>query len=178
MPQSLSMKRSLATAAAALVLAVGTPTNASLYYTVAPVSVAGSGDQMRPVVLALVTAVLPPAQVGREYRENLHRYLSIDGPQGTDPTSVEWTLVAGDLPAGLDLSPAGIVSGVPTAVQGLVHVTVEASYPGQRATARQAYTIAQVSAGIAQFSGYRAFADGTLAQSCEGYRRPSVEGYQ
>ena len=59
---------------------------------------------------------LPDAQVGETY--------SITLEQEGLLTNIEWDILSGDLPAGLELSSAGVISGTPTAA-GIKTFTVE-----------------------------------------------------
>ena len=80
----------------------------------------------------ITTATLPAATAGTAYSQTL----AVAG--GVAPFT--WSLVAGDtLPAGLGLSPAGVVSGTPTDA-GQVNFTVRVSDAGGR-TDTQALTL-------------------------------------
>ena len=81
-------------------------------------------------------------------------------------TGVTWSLASGSLPAGLTLNANGTVTGTPTA-RGANPVQVKAEYKGKSAT--QAYTV-PFTDGVAQYSGYRAWSDGTFATTCNEYR--------
>jgi putative Ig domain-containing protein len=74
-----------------------------------------------PLPIAITTATLPPGNVPRPYRA----VLEFTG--GTGHTT--WSLVEGQLPKGLELSPDGIISGRPKAV-GTFSFTVQASDVG------------------------------------------------
>lgn len=68
-----------------------------------------------PVV---VTSILPPASVGTVYNSTGFQLIATP----TTPP-ITWTLQSGTLPAGLSLSPSGLISGTPTTsgtVSGLV----------------------------------------------------------
>jgi len=67
---------------------------------------------------AITTSSLPAANVGVAYSQ------SLAATGGTGPYS--WSLSAGALPAGLSLSPAGVISGTPTAT-GTSNFTVKVS---------------------------------------------------
>ena len=56
---------------------------------------ADSGD------ITITTASLPPAGAGQNYSQTL----------GADGSPTSWAISSGDLPAGLTLSEAGIISG-------------------------------------------------------------------
>jgi hypothetical protein len=72
--------------------------------------------------LAVTTESLPLAWIGSSYATQL----SSSGGFGT----VKWSLSAGELPAGLALSPRGLISGNPTAF-GTYDLTVQASDSAQ-----------------------------------------------
>ncbi len=58
-----------------------------------------------PIIFAILTDSLPMAAVGEEYREGL-KVRGADRP-------VAWRIEKGVLPPGLELTPAGIIAGVP-----------------------------------------------------------------
>jgi hypothetical protein len=65
--------------------------------------------EVRPQVpLSIATPVVPPALAGASYNVRLRAY-------GGDGETFEWALVAGQLPAGLALSPGGRINGTPAA---------------------------------------------------------------
>ena len=72
-------------------------------------------DGARP---RITSAVLPLGRVGLPYS---HQLTSEDAP---GPTG--WSITAGTLPAGLTLTPAGVLSGTPTVV-GTTQVTIRAT---------------------------------------------------
>ncbi len=145
------------------------------YYAVVPVSGAGAIGQLRPVKMALAGATPPAATVGVPYEFNLGALLSLDGPEGTTPDKVSWSVLSGKLPAGLELT-ADRISGVPTEVSAPGMVTIHAEYQSGYLDvgAIQGYSFEVRPTGIADFGGYRAWTDGTFAQSCEGYIRPTT----
>ena len=69
-----------------------------------------------PVAPTITTASLPGGTVGTAYNQ----ILAADGD-----ATITWTKTAGDLPAGLTLSDAGVISGTPTAT-GTANFTVKA----------------------------------------------------
>jgi hypothetical protein len=54
---------------------------------------------MRPVKIALASATPPAAHVGESYEFNLGALLSLDGPEGTEPGKVSWSVVSGEVPS-------------------------------------------------------------------------------
>ena len=79
---------------------------------------AGCGVTYAPETLSIATASVPPAAVNASYS------LTLVATGGAPPYT--WSLASGTLPAGLTLSSAGVVSGMPTAA-GSATVTVKAT---------------------------------------------------
>lgn len=148
------------------------------YFAVVPVSGVGAVGQLRPVKIALAGAMPPAATVGVPYEFNLRALLSLDGPDGTSPSKVVWSILSGELPAGLDLA-GGIITGVPAETAASKTVVIRAEYQDSRlsAEAMREYAFEIHPAGIADYGGYRAWADGTFAQSCNEYLRPAAVGH-
>jgi hypothetical protein len=89
----------------------GTPTTSGTYnFTVRAVDAIGS-FQERSISLSIIeittAADLPNAVLGEEYLQSLVE-------TGGDPFSEQWSIVAGELPPGLSMSTAGIITGTPT----------------------------------------------------------------
>ncbi len=127
---------------------------------------------LHPVTISLDAATLPAAYIGQPYQVDLTQYLALDGPAGTTTTDVLWQVSAGTLPPGLVLS-GSVISGTPTTYSASPSgFTISAAYKTTSAT--QAYSISIASIPLTQFSGYRAWQDGTFAQSCNGYIRPDA----
>ncbi|MER1968337.1 fibrinogen-related domain-containing protein [Castellaniella sp. GW247-6E4] len=162
-----------ALACAGALCALSAQTAELSYFAVVPVSGVGTVGQLRPVKMALAGATPPAATIGVPYEFNLGALLSLDGPEGTTPDKVSWSVVSGELPAGLGLT-ADRISGVPLEVAAPGMVTFRAEYQGgyRDVGAIQGYEFEVHPAGIADFGGYRAWADGTFAQSCNEYRMP------
>jgi hypothetical protein len=99
-----------------------------------------------PVALAVSTASLANGTVGSAYSQ------SLTATGGTTPYS--WAVATGTLPAGLNLSAAGTITGIPTAVgtsNFTVRVTDSAS-PAATATQALALTIAAAPVAAISFS--------------------------
>ncbi|MGB7399038.1 fibrinogen-like YCDxxxxGGGW domain-containing protein [Castellaniella sp.] len=143
------------------------------FFAVVPVSGVSAVGQLRPVKIALAGAVPPAATMGVQYEFNLGTLLSLDGPEGTEPGKVTWGVAAGDLPAGLSLVGDRVV-GAPTELASNRQVTILAEYPSSQGTvgAMASYSFAVTGVAITEQDGYRAWADGTIAASCEAYIRP------
>jgi hypothetical protein len=154
----------------------GTPTdeNASTPFTVRVAYKTKTGEQAYSVLVGAIEVSLarvtpPGATYGQAYTSwDIKPNVSVAGDAGYDGkgTLVTWTLAGGALPPGLTLGSNGIVTGTPTGA-GTNPVLVKAQYKGKSAT--QSYTLSYTS-GIAQFTGYRAWSDGTLAANCKEYR--------
>lgn len=144
------------------------------YFAVVPVSGSGAVGQLRPVKMALAGATPSAATVGVPYEFDLGALLSLGGPEGTTPNKVSWSVLSGKLPAGLELV-GDRVTGVPAEVSAPGMVTIHAEYQGsyRDVGAIQGYSFEVKPTGIADFGGYRAWADGTFAQSCNEYRVPA-----
>lgn len=69
-----------------------------------------------PTSLTITTANLPAARIKEVYAEQL------TAVGGVAPYT--WSVVSGSLPAGVTISPAGVLSGIPT-VPGAFNFTVQ-----------------------------------------------------
>ncbi|KVP17037.1 fibrinogen-related protein [Burkholderia ubonensis] len=159
----------------------GTPTDESTGtpFTVQAAYKTKTGQQAYAVLVGAIqvslsaTTSLPPgATVGQAYNSgngwDLKPNLSItgDAAYAGNAAGVTWSLAGGALPAGLTLNSNGTVTGTPTG-SGTNPLQVKADYKGKSAT--QSYTLA-LTQGLTQYSGYRAWSDGTMAASCKEYR--------
>jgi len=154
-------------------------------FTVQAVYKSKAGTQAYQVVVGAITVSLaqatpPGGIVGIAYNNgagfDLKPSVSVsgDGAYAGSGAGVQWKVLSGNLPAGLSLSLAGVITGTPTTAATSSTVQVQASYKGKAAT--QSYSL-PITGSIQQFSGYRAFADGTYAATCNGYRNPSAPHY-
>ena len=98
----------------------GTPTVAGNANFTVKVSDAGSGSAMRALSInvaanpvSITTSSLPDGQVGVAYSQALQA----SGGTGT----YSWSIASGSLPAGLNLSSSGQISGTPTAAGNPLH---------------------------------------------------------
>lgn len=156
------MKKTILTA---LLAALSTSALAANYYVVVPVP--NRTPTNGNITVALSSYALPGAIVGRPYAGfDFRTALQVKGDPEFNIAGVAWALAGGALPAGLTLDSTGVINGTPSG-RGTNPVQVRAEYKGKSAT--QGYTLPFVE-GIAQFSGYRAWSDGTLALSCNEYR--------
>jgi hypothetical protein len=166
-------RRMLAPITLALAFVFGAPAVASnSFYAVVPVSGVNAQEQLRPVKIALASATPPAAHVGESYEFNLGALLSLDGPEGTEPGKVTWSVVSGSLPAGLALVGDRVV-GEPTELSPSRQVVIRVEHPDAQGMvgAMASYSFEVAGIPIASFGGYRAWEDGTFAQSCEMYIR-------
>ena len=142
-----------------------------------------SGTQGYQVVVGAITVGLQPASlptgiVGVAYNNgagfDLKPSLTIggDGAYVGGGAGVVWSVASGTMPAGLALDPGtGVITGTPNTSSATATLQVKAAYKGKSAT--QSYTV-PITGSIKQFSGYRAWADGTYATTCNGYRTPGA----
>lgn len=79
-----------------------------------------------PTVLTITTISLPDASLNRSYSQQLI------ATGGVAPYT--WGIAAGSLPAGITLTPAGVLSGIPTQ-QGAFSFTIQV-VDGASATAK------------------------------------------
>jgi hypothetical protein len=155
---------------AAILALTGASCLASDYYLVMPVK--GKTINASAIQMSLAPASAPDGQVDQAYHYDLAPLLAVSGDPGFTGYGVAWAVDQGTLPTGLALDPkSGVVSGTAAAASTSA-VTISATYKSK--SAQQAYTIlVRPRPDIGQFSGYLAWADGTLAQSCKEYRYPA-----
>lgn len=150
----------------------GTPTTAGAGSITARASYKGAnGERTYQVVSLDITVTLASAtpisgQVGSSYSYDFTPLLNVAGDPTYNSNEVSWATVSGALPTGLSLSSSGQLTGTPR-VGGLFPVQVKATYRGKSST--KSYDIS-VGQSITQYSGYRAWSDGSLAASCKAYR--------
>lgn len=171
-----NLKHSLRLTAGALAVATslfaGGSQAAPSYMAVLPLAGLDANQGLRPVDIALADATPPAAMVGVPYEFNLGALLSLDGPTGTTPDKVSWSVSEGELPAGLSLVGSRVV-GTPTELVSGRQITIRVAYPDGHgpAEAMAAYLFSVAPAELTDLGGYRAWADGTFAISCEAYIR-------
>lgn len=94
--------------------------------------------------LAIVNTAVKPGIVGQPYSEKLtaKRFVSSSvGPTSGTDAAAAWSLESGVLPAGVELSADGLLSGTPTA-EGSYHFVVKADLLNGGPPATQDYTLA------------------------------------
>jgi hypothetical protein len=131
----------------------GTPTAAASGSVTVQAAYRGdNGQQTYQVVtlainVALGAATPPQGIVGQTYTYDLKPLLAVTGdPAYTGPTQATWSITSGSLPAGLTLSPAGVISGTPTAT-GSGPVTVQAAY--RSSSGQQTYQLVTLNIAVA-----------------------------
>lgn len=169
-----SLPQGLVLSTDGVISGVPSAANTGLPFTIRAAYKTKSGEQAYAVVVGAITvklasATLPTGVVGKAYGGfDLKPQLTVagDAAYAGDGSGVVWALASGSLPPGLALDAStGVISGTPTA-RGTGPVQVLATYKDKTAT--QSYTI-PLSDSIKQFTGYRAWSDGTLAASCLEY---------
>lgn len=128
-----------------------------------------TGEQVYQVIAAEITVTLtgivaPDGNVNQAYSLDLTSGLSVTGDHDYKPGLESWALSSGSLPNGLSFNN-GVLSGTPSKA-GEFSLTITTSYAGKQATTPIALTINNV---IVQNNGYRAWSDGTYAESCNAY---------
>lgn len=143
---------------------------ASDYYVVIPVK--GRAGPSVEIRLVLNKTSLPAGRVGADFNFDFKQHLQVLGDSGYTGQSVTWSIGEGSLPAGLTLDPSsGVLRGT-VAEAGLATFTVQAAYRAK--VGQQSYEVSVADKlKLAQYAGYRAWEDGTVAKSCKEYRNPA-----
>ena len=124
------------------------------------------------IVVGLSGTSLPAGLVGSAYSYDLTSRLSITGDPSYSGSGVAWSIPSGSLPSGVSFS-GGKLTGNPS-VAGTSNFTAKATYRGKSAQADYSVVVNPASVGIVlQAGGYRTWADGTYAASCNDYLNPS-----
>lgn len=149
----------------ALSLAAATlPTFAADYFVVVPFKEKGAA--LANISVSLSSAALPAPVVNTAFSADFKNSLSVTGDPAFNPAQVQFSAEA--VPAWLQLSQNGVLSGTPTAKEAAATLNISASYKGK--LAQQSYTLPAVTGlSVKNFGSYRAWADGALATSCQGY---------
>ena len=162
----------------------GTPTAASTSsFQVTASYKTKTGVQSYSVVvsdfdIALASSALPDVVNGVAYTTDLKSMLTITGDNSYTGSGVAWAVTGGTLPAGLALSASsGVLSGS-TASLGTFAFAATATYKGRSAQGNYTLTVADPVGLRAQSAGYRTWADGSVATSCNGYRNPTQSKYR
>jgi hypothetical protein len=109
-----------------------------------------AGQQAFQVFVANITVGLaagtpPQAIVGTPYSYDLKSLLTVTGDSGYTPSTVTWSVVSSNLPAGLYLTADGFIGGTPTA-SGTGSITARASYKG--VDGQQTYQVVSLSISV------------------------------
>lgn len=100
--------------------------HAADYYLVVPVK--GKTESIENIAVSLNPSVLASGTVGQVYTYDFNQHLQVTGDSSYTGAGVTWSVISGNLPAGLTLnSMSGIVSGTPTA-GGTSSFTLKATY--------------------------------------------------
>lgn len=127
----------------------------------------------RNIVVTQAAATLPSGRYNKAYTVNLSQFTSISGDPAYAPGAVEYRATSA-LPAGMSLTIAGVLTGTQSVPVSVGHdIQIEASYRGVKA--QQGYKV-PILTPVLNFGSYRAWADGKVATSCNGYRNAS-SGY-
>jgi hypothetical protein len=145
-------------------------------FTVKAVYKTKSGEQAYQVIVgaitvALASASLPEITVDNSYTYDMKPKLTVtgDAAYASDGAGAAWSIASGSLPAGLNVNATtGIITGTPSAV-GTQAFKAKVSYKGKQA--EQDYSVRVNPHGLVlQPAGHRTWDDGTIAESCKGYR--------
>lgn len=100
---------------------------ASDFYVVVPVKGKTAKAVAPQIVVKLNATPLPIAEVGTPFSFDFTQALSVTGDASYSPAAVSWALVSGNLPAGINLSSAGVLAGTPT-ISGDNLFVIKATY--------------------------------------------------
>lgn len=127
-----------------------TPTSAGGYSGEVRVAYSGQAEQRVALTgeglvlgVSLAGAALPSGLQDVAYEGeglDLASRLEVSGEPSVEPGMAEFSVISGQLPAGLALSTAGVISGAPTALTPGAAFVVRVRYKGY--SAQQAYSIA------------------------------------
>jgi len=159
--QKITMKHTilaLSLAAAAL------PTFAAEYFVVVPFKEKAAA--LANISVSLASATLPSPVLNTDFDFDFKNSLTVTGDISFNPAQAQFSVEA--VPAWLQLSPSGVLSGTPISKEAATTLNISASYKGK--IAQQSYTLPAVGGlSVKNFGSYRAWADGALATSCLGY---------
>jgi hypothetical protein len=155
----------------------GTPTdeNSGTPFTIQAAYKTKTGQQNYSVLVGAISVslgsgaiTLPTGSFAVPYSQDLKPNVTVQGDAAYagGAANVTWAVLSGALPAGLALDPSsGIISGTPTA-RATGAAQVQATY--KKKTATQSVSIS-LNESVKQYTGYRAWSDGTYAASCKEY---------
>jgi len=132
---------------AALLAAISASALATDYYVVVPVP--NRTPTTGNILVTLSAYTLPGALAGRAYSGfDFNSALQVKGDPAFNPAGVTWSVVGGTLPQGLALSPAGKLTGTPTAA-GTSSFQVQASYKTKTGAQGYRVMVAEVTVALA-----------------------------
>lgn len=145
---------------------------ASDYYIVTPVR--GKTVSASAVTVSLRAYALPDAVAGMPYAGfDFKTVLQVTGDPSYTGSGVAWSIPSGSLPSGVSFS-GGQLTGTPS-VAGTSNFTAKATYRGKSAQADYSLVVNPASVDIVlQAGGYRTWADGSYAASCNDYLNPAA----
>lgn len=115
------------------------PAHAATFFTVVPLAGKATAAPEQPIVVTLGAAELPEAMVGAPYSYDFVPHLQVTGDHDFDAKTAVWAS-SGELPAGLTLSPSGLLSGQPDVKRASgVGIPISATYKGK--AGEQLYTL-------------------------------------
>lgn len=126
---------------AVLALALCTAATAADYLVVIPVKGRTAAVRDAGISVTLQPYTLPNAEMGTPYSFDIKTLLTVSGDPAYDASTVTWSVVSSSLPAGVALSPNGLLQGTPTA-DGQGAITVRAGYKSK--SGEQTYQLVSV----------------------------------
>lgn len=136
--KKLVLIRALCSFFAVSALSAPALTTAAHYLIVVPVKARPGVPQEPQIVVDLHAGPIPDAERGVRYEYDLSGYLSVKGDPSFDANQVTWG-GSGDLPQGLVLTKAAVLTGVPTTAGRARTFMVHAQYKEQAVA--QTYSI-------------------------------------
>lgn len=120
-------------------LAALAPAHATTFFTVVPLAGKAATAPATPIVVSLGAGTMPDAMVGSPYSYDFVQHLHVTGDPDYDAKTAVWA-ASGELPAGLTLSPSGLLSGQPGTKRAAgVGIPITATYKGK--AGEQVYTL-------------------------------------
>ena len=131
-----------------LALGAGNPLLAADYFVVVPVP-AHTAGAAKNINVSLASFSLPAGLLNTPYAGfDFRKLLSVTGDPAYTGYGVKWSVVSGNLPAGLTLNSDGTVTGTPTAA-GTSSFQVMASYKSKAGQQAYQVQVANITVGLA-----------------------------